>query len=185
MAVVKTYAKYTCTNCGKTSQTKQTHAIIEFGNPLYSCRQCGAINYDSQKKEAAFMSVNEINAFDKDQLRTLLFIATFFGAVLSFFPFLLLTNNTILSFVAAALIIAALDGALIMKIKKKNVDIHSDQRIAESLKRLRQDRNYTGIIKDMQGIASDSAWRLRGFCINCFHENGAGAGVCRECETAL
>lgn len=152
-----TYKFIKCVKCKKNAKTERVYEGMSLGNPLFHCRNCGALNYDRDIFEPALLSPEVLIKDGKKGYNTLLLLLYMPSGLLAFFALGYLTENFLLSAAIVSVPLALLTALILKKRNNVSIDEYSEA-IEASIRRLESDVSYAKLIVSVQGNQPDSAW---------------------------
>lgn len=160
MAVVmKQCRTYTCIRCSQKTKTERVTDGYTFGNPLYTCPHCGALNYDPYITEPALLSPEKLLKDAKSGMNSMLFLLYMPCGLFAFLAASFALNGFLWGLLIVGPILALLTFLILRK--KKNLDISKYKEVLdESMKRLNSSPEYAKIVIKLQGADSDSVYSM-------------------------
>lgn len=156
--VVKNYRTYKCVNCSRKTKIERVTEGYTFGNPLYSCPHCGALNYDPYIVEPAFLSKEKLMKDYKKGWNTILLLLYMPIGFLAFFAVSMALNSFFWGAVIAFPILAFLTFLILRKRNHTDISAQYKNVMDASMQRLIQSPNYAKIVAKMQGIDPGSVY---------------------------
>lgn len=152
-----TYKFIKCIECGKNAKTERVYEGMDFGNPLFHCKNCGALNYDKGILEPALISPTLLIKDGQKRFNTLLLLLYMPIGLFAFFSLALIFENFLISTAIVSPPLALLTYLILKKRSKVSIDEYSKV-IEESIRRLETDVDYAKLVVRIQGNHPDSAW---------------------------
>ena len=120
---MKQYRTYTCIRCSQKTKTERVTDGYTFGNPLYTCPHCGALNYDPYITEPALLSPEKLLKDAKSGMNSMLFLLYMPCGLFAFLAASFALNGFLWGLLIVGPILALLT-FLILRKKKKSILMH-------------------------------------------------------------